>query len=493
MKPRPPTLGRYRAGSGLIAVTLAATAIAAGPPRQMELIDRGLVAIRQADDRVFLSWRWLGNEPDGTAFNVYRVQNGESVKLNDVPIATQTNFTVAVAQASVNARYFIRAIVEGCEQEPSKAVQAWQTHFLEIPIQSIPDYRPGDASVGDLDGDGEFEIVLHQTSRPRDNSHAGITGRPILDAYKMDGTHLWRIDLGPNIREGEHYTQFMVYDLDGDGCAEVACKTADGTVDGQGKVIGEAARDYRSLDERDKRFGRVLAGPEYFTIFEGLTGAELKTVDYVPGRDPIDGWGGIGGNGGNDNYGNRCDRFLACVAYLDGERPSVVMCRGVYGRIVLAAWDWRDSRLTQRWVFDSGSSDPPYNDASPYSGMGGHSLSVADVDDDGKDEIVYQAMVVDDNGEGLYSTGLRHGDAMHISDMYPDRPGLEVFTVQENEDAHRSLPDTRRGDARCEDRRNTLEPQSWRRRGQWTCRGHRPAPSRLRSVGWTGRHPKRER
>jgi rhamnogalacturonan endolyase len=227
----------------------------------------------------------------------------------------------------------------------------------------------------------------------------------------------------------------MVYDLDGDGRAEVACKTADGTVDGRGTVIGDASRDYRTLDERDRRYGRVLAGPEYFTIFAGLTGAALKTVDYVPGRDPIDGWGGIGGNGGNDSYGNRCDRFLACVAYLDGERPSVVMCRGVYGRTVLAAWDWRDSQLTQRWVFDSVGSYPPYDDASPFSGMGGHSLSVADVDEDGKDEIVYQAMVVDDNGEGLYSTGLRHGDAMHISDMYPDRPGLEVFTVQENEDA----------------------------------------------------------
>ncbi len=256
-----------------------------------------------------------------------------------------------------------------------------------------------------------------------------------MDAYTLNGEHLWRIDLGHNIRDGEHYTQFMVYDLDGDGRAEVACKTADGSVDGQGKVIGDATKDFRILEAQDKRFGRVLSGPEYFTIFDGLTGAALKTVDYVPSREPIDGWGGIGGNGGNDSYGNRCDRFLACVAYLDGERPSVVMCRGVYGRIVLAAWDWRNSTLTQRWVFDSGSSYPPYDDASAYSGMGGHSLSVADVDDDGKDEIVYQAMVIDDNGKGLYSTGLRHGDAMHISDMYPERPGLEIFSVQENEES----------------------------------------------------------
>ncbi|HYO23482.1 MAG TPA: hypothetical protein VEQ85_00875, partial [Lacipirellulaceae bacterium] len=193
-------------------------------------------------------------------------------------------------------------------------------------------------------------------------------------------------------------------------------------------------KDWRTLREGSQRHGRLLAGPEFLTLFDGRTGAALKTVDYVPSRDPIDGWGGIGGNAGNDNYGNRCDRFLACVAYLDGQRPSLVMCRGVYGRIVMAAWDWRGGELTQRWVLDTGSSEEPYEDASPFSGMGGHSLSVADVDADGKDEIVYQAMVVDDDGKGLYSSGLRHGDAMYVTDIDPQRPGLEVFSVQENEE-----------------------------------------------------------
>lgn len=403
--------------------------------RQMEYLQRGMVAIQQADGSVFLSWRWLGDESDSVAFNVYLTANGKTTQLNDAPLADRTNFSVPAGLSNMQDTFYVRAVLDGKEQAPSQATKAWPTNYLEIPIKAIADYQPGDASVADLDGDGELEIVLHQTSHPRDNSHAGITGKPILDAYKLNGAHLWRIDLGHNIRDGEHYTQFMVYDLDGDGRAEVACKTADGTVDGQSTVIGDATKDYRILDSQDKRFGRVLAGPEYFTIFDGRTGAALKTVDYVPSREPIDGWGGIGGNGGNDSYGNRCDRFLACVAYLDGVRPSVVMCRGVYGRIVLVAWDWRDSTLTQRWVFDSGSSYPPYANASAYSGMGGHSLSVADVDEDGKDEIVYQAMVVDDNGTGLYSTGLRHGDAMHVSDMYPERPGLEIFTVQENEEA----------------------------------------------------------
>ncbi|MHC4405862.1 MAG: rhamnogalacturonan lyase family protein, partial [Planctomycetota bacterium] len=315
----------------------------------------------------------------------------------------------------------------------SKAVCIWDNNCLEIPVRPIAEYQPGDASVADLDGDGEYEIVLHQVNGGRDNAHPGITGTPILDAYELDGTHIWRINLGINIRDGEHYTQFMVYDLDGDGKAEMACKTADGTTDGIGKVIGEPGRDWRDVDENDRTYGRVLDGPEYFTIFDGRTGAALETVDYVPNRYPIDGWGGIGGNGGNDGYGNRCDRFLACIAYLDGVRPSVIMCRGVYGRIVMAAWDWRGGELTSRWVFDSGICYPPYDDASPYSGMGGHSLSVVDVDDDGRDEIVYHAMVVDDDGQGLYSTGLRHGDSMHASDMYPGRPGLEVFTIHENE------------------------------------------------------------
>jgi rhamnogalacturonan endolyase len=402
--------------------------------RQMENLTRGTVAVRQGDGGVFVSWRLFGTDPEGIAFNLYRIANGETpARVNDQPIAASTNFIDRNAATNPSLAYFVRPVLKGKELNPGKPARVWEKGYLEIPIQPIPEYRPGDVSVGDLDGDGEYEIVLHQISRGRDNSFPGITGTPILDAYKLDGTRLWRIDLGLNIREGEHYTQFMVYDLDGDGRAELACKTADGTKDGTGKILGDKTKDWRNKETGSRLLGRVLDGPEFFTIFDGRTGAALKTVDYVPSRNPIDGWGGIGGNGGNDSYGNRCDRFLACIAYLDGVRPSVVMCRGVYGRIVMAAWDWRRGRLSQRWVFDSGISYPPYADASPFSGMGGHSLSVADVDADGKDEIVYQAMTVDDNGQGLYSTGRRHGDSMHISDFYPDRPGLELFLISENE------------------------------------------------------------
>ena len=402
--------------------------------RQMELLSRGLLAIETEDRKVFLSWRLLGTEPVTTPFNLFRSIGGRGwERLNQEPILGATNWIDEKAGAREGRRYQIQVVGGKTSSLHSGAVAVWSQPYWEIPIQSIPDYRPGDASVADLDGDGELEIVLHQVSKARDNSHAGVTGVPILDAYDWDGSHLWRISLGKNIREGEHYTQFMVYDLDGDGRAELVCKTADGTIDGQGTIIGDPNKDWRNLEKGSRLEGRILEGPEYLTVFDGMTGAALATVDYVPGRDPMDGWGGRGGNGGNDRYGNRCDRFLACVAYLDGERPSVVMCRGVYGRTVLAAWDWRDGKLTQRWVFDSGTDDPPYDNASPYSGMGGHSLSIADVDFDGKDEIVYQAMTVDDDGTGLYSTGRRHGDSMHLSDLYPDRPGLELFLITENE------------------------------------------------------------
>jgi rhamnogalacturonan endolyase len=293
---------------------------------------------------------------------------------------------------------------------------------LSIPLQTPAGYSPNDASVGDLDGDGGYEIILHQTGRGRDNASAGFSDAPIFQAYHLDGTLLWTINLGKNIREGAHYTQFMVYDLDGDGIAEVCMKTADGSIDGLGKPIGDSSKDYRNKD------GKILDGPEYFTVFDGKTGAALATAPYLPARGDISAWGGRGGNGGNDRSGNRVDRFTACVAYLDGVLPSVVMCRGYYGRTVLAAWDWRGGKLSSRWVFDS------ENGANPFSGMGNHNLSVADVDADGKDEIIFGAMCVDDNGKGLYSTGLRHGDAIHVSDLDLSNPGLEVYGVHEIEE-----------------------------------------------------------
>jgi len=427
-----PMIRNLQARCRLPALLLLLAAIPAMAQREMEFLDRGLVAIRQGGGKVTLGWRLLGSEPANTAFNLYRVSESGNQRVNPQPLTGATHFVDPDAGSATG--YFVRPLVDDRETQPSATAKVMANPYFEIPLKPLEGYRPGDASAGDLDGDGKYELILHRTSKAKDNSFNGITGTPVLEAYKLDGSFLWRIDLGINIREGEHYTQFMVYDLDGDGRAEIACKTADGTQDGTGKILGDATKDWRNKEETSQKFGRILSGPEFLTIFDGKTGAALKTVDYIPGRDPIDGWGGNGGNGGTDSYGNRCDRFLACIAYLDGKRPSLVMCRGVYGRIVMAAWDWRGGELSSRWVFDSGIGHPPFTDVSPFSGMGGHALSVADVDEDGKDEIVYQAMTVDDDGKGLYSTGRRHGDALQISDFDPARPGLELYLVTENEE-----------------------------------------------------------
>jgi rhamnogalacturonan endolyase len=455
-----------RIALALLASLLLAPA-GAGAQYIVESLGRGIVAVRASASTVYVGWRLLGTEPGETAFNVYRsTDGGAPSKLNAAPLTATTDFVDATADFSKTNAYSVRAVRAGRELAPSPtaivSAEAPVQQYLSVPLQrpqggavDVPagartsnfTYTANDASVGDLDGDGEYEIVLKwEPSNAKDTASIGLSGPPLIEAYKLDGTRLWRIDLGRNIRAGAHYTQFIVYDLDGDGRAEVACKTADGSIDGLGKPIGDPKRDYRTLevptdgsamkDASDRRYGKVLAGPEYFTIFDGLTGAALATAPYIPGREPQDGWGGIGGNGGADNDGNRVDRFLAGVAYLDGRLPSVIMARGYYGRSVIAAWDWRRGQLTSRWVFDSGSAPPPYPNpnASPFSGQGNHSLSVADVDADGRDEIVYGAMVVDDNGTGRFSTGLRHGDALHVGDLDPDRSGLEVFGIHENEE-----------------------------------------------------------
>jgi len=385
--------------------------------RIMETLNRGVIAVTSGTDSVFVGWRLLASDPTDIAFNVYR----NETKLNEKPITNVTCFTDK--HGSFKNLYSVIPVIDNKEILANKAeTRTNPTYYFNFPLNTPEGYRPNDASVGDLNGDGNYELILHQAGKTHDNAHKGMTSEPIFQAYKMDGSMLWEINLGKNIRDGAHYTQFLVYDFDCDGKAEFICKTADGTKDGLGKIIGNKDANYVNSD------GRILDGPEFLTVFDGLTGKALFTTDYIPSRYPIDGWGGIGGNGGNDNYGNRVDRFLACVAYLDGIHPSVVMCRGYYGRSVIAAWDWNGKKLKKRWVFDS--SKPGLE---KYSGMGNHNLTVADVDNDGKDEIIYGAMTVDDDGTGLYSTNLRHGDAMHVTDLIPERPGLEVWGIHENE------------------------------------------------------------
>ncbi|GAA3233080.1 RICIN domain-containing protein [Dactylosporangium siamense] len=391
-----------------------------GPPagaRQVERLDRGVTSVRSGSGNL-VSWRLLGTDPAAVAFNLYR----GSTRLNAAPLTASTNYLDQ--GAATDASYTVRAVVNGAEQAASPAsLRFTGGGYLDVPLQvpaggTTPSgeaytYSANDTSVGDVDGDGRYEfIVKWEPSNAKDNSQSGYTGNVYLDAYRLDGTRLWRIDLGRNIRAGAHYTQFQVYDYDGDGRAEVAAKTADGTRDGRGTVIGSASADHRTSG------GYILSGPEYLTVFNGLTGAAMSTVDYVPARGTVSAWG--------DSYGNRVDRFLAGTAYLDGKRPSLIMSRGYYTRTVITAWDFRNGALTRRWTFDSNTA------GSQYAGQGNHQLAVADVDADGKDEIVFGAMCVDDNGAALWNTRNGHGDALHVGDLDPARPGLEVFKVSED-------------------------------------------------------------
>ena len=388
----------------------------------LETLDRGLVAVK-TDRGVFISWRIPGEEWYKVKYNLYRDQT----LLNNTPLDV-SNYNDP--QGNINSTYTVTAVVDGIEQAHSTAVSVWEHNYKEVnldrpaegttPANESYSYSPNDVSIGDVNANGDYELfVKWNPSNAHDNSHSGYTGNVYIDAYTQAGQKLWRIDLGRNIRAGAHYTQFLVYDFDGDGKAELACKTAPGTKDGRGNYLskGPAANDNDASDYRNSN-GYILSGPEYLTIFNGKTGTEMATAYYTPQRGNVGDWG--------DTYGNRVDRFLACAAYLDGQHPSIVMTRGYYAKTVIAAWDWDGTSLSQRWVFDSTT-----NGHKDYHGQGNHNLVVADVDQDGKDEIVFGSCAFDDDGTGLYSTKLGHGDAMHVSDLDPYRKGQEVFRCLE--------------------------------------------------------------
>ena len=396
------------------------------PQRQMERLDRGLVAVK-VNNGVFMSWRLFGTDPEKVSFNLYKNNDPNPVNLEPRK-PSQTNFTDP--SGTEFDEYSVAVLHNGVEVDRSKPVNVWGTQYLRIPVQKPRGYLANDISksltytnytiydgaVADLDGDGQYEIVfLWAPANLQDNANSGITANVYIDAYKLDGTKLWGdgkyIDLGPNIRAGAHYLPYLVYDFDGDGKAEIVIRTADGTKDTQGRMIGENVHYVNDG-------GFVIEGPEFVAIFEGATGKLLDYAPYEPARGRSQDWG--------DGQGNRADRFLAGVAYLDGVHPSAVMTRGYYTRTTLTAWDWNGKKLSKRWMFDSNEW------GRQYTGQGNHQLSVADVDGDGKDDIIFGSMTIKSDGTPMFTTGLGHGDALHVGKFDPNRPGLQVVGPHES-------------------------------------------------------------
>ena len=443
--------------------------------RQMEKLNRGLIAVKttadtrgQAVNGVYLSWRLLGDESlENQAFDIYK--NGTKIHTTGVHDATNWIDTSGTASDKYKVVKAGEDASKETEVTPTSNNNCAKSNevgngnseknsftYVDIPI-SRPDpvERMGDgkisnyynvdksheggandASVGDLDGDGDYEIVLKwDPTDSKDSAGADFTGNAYIDAYKIDPNndgYMWRIDLGKNVTSGAHYTQFLVYDFDGDGKSEVAMKTAPGTVDGTGHYVTEVGDtdEIRNTDNTKSYIGTSgrLKGKnpftQYLTIFDGETGAALYTTDYIPYDAAEDKYWGDG----KAKY-NRSERYLAAVAYLDGIHPSIVMCRGYYHDSVIRAYTWDGTELTMQWEHKGKKSES----STTLYGQGNHNLSVGDIDNDGKDEIVYGSAALDDDGKTvLGNTGLGHGDAMHMSDFNNDGT-QEVFSVKEEE------------------------------------------------------------
>lgn len=409
------------ASVGVVMPTMSASATPI--TRQMENLDRGVVAVK-TDDGVFVSWRRLGTEPADTQFSLYR----------DNTLVTSGAITNFVdPDGTKDSKYMV--VTNNATQ--SKQVSVWEQQYIDIPLAEAPvsneldlytlsyaNYTPGDSTVGDLDGDGEYEIVmLWNPGNAKDAASAGFTDKAYIDAYKLDGTLMWRIDMGVNIRAGAHDTQLLVADFNSDGKAELIVRTADGTVAGDGTVIGDPEKNWAELNS-----GKNLQGPLYLTAFEGATGKVIDTVDYDPqssdGTSDFTEWG--------DSYGNRSERYLGTIAYIDGVKPSAIVQRGYYpakdvgtGRTVVAAYSLENNKLVKKWRYDT-------RDDAAGIGQGNHSMAAGDVDGDGYDEVISGAIAFDHDGKVLWNTGYGHGDAHHLGDFDPTHEGLEYMKVYES-------------------------------------------------------------
>lgn len=452
---------------------------------------RALVALPSQSKGIYLSWRMLPTDDANTTYDVLR--NGAVI----ATVSTATSYNDADGTATDS--YSVTVRQNGNETETTTAVTPWDNIYKTLKADRPAGgmtrsgekytYFPSDCAVADADGDGEYEILLKwdpTNSHDNGSSGNGFTGNCIMDCYKLDGIKLWRIDLGRNIRSGSHYTQIVFYDLNGDGKAELVCKTAPGSADGTGAYVTEAATNdtIKSLDNtedlRNRTNGRIMKGAELLTVFDGKTGKAIHTVWYNPNRA-----GGVSGGIAShpestfwgDNYANRSERYLACVAYLNGQdaNPSAIFTRGYYTRAYIWAVDFDGTELKTRWLSASTSktdltlykgdgtsetrqyltntSGRPLEgdkgvatEGNTCYGGGAHNIAVGDVDSDGKDEITFGSAALDDDGWMLYSTGLGHGDATHLGDFDPDREGLEFFMVHEEANYGYHLCDAKTGE-----------------------------------------------
>lgn len=408
-----------------------------------------------------ISWRLLKTDPSNVAFDIYKSVDGEAeVKLNEEPISNTTSWVDADIDVSKTNVYRVTLANQTetlCDYTFTSEMAEKFYHEIRLNL-NVPDasitYSPDDIQLGDLDGDGELEIVVKR--EPYDGANMGVwfNGTTLLEAYKMDGTFLWQIDLGINIRSGSHYTSYILYDFDGDGLCEIAFRSSEGTKFADGKIITDAngkINDYRNRqtdgkgwysgaaiprDEDDPSTattcGLIMEGPEYISICRGYDGREITRIDNIP----------RGGEGSKvsrakywseywgDDFGNRMDRFFIGVAYLDGipdeatgvrtTNPSLIISRGIYKNWQVWALDLKGNELVPRWKFDTADH------ASKWKGMCSHCFRVADLDGDGKDEILYGSAAIDDDGSELWCNGNGHGDILHVGKFIKDRSGLQI-------------------------------------------------------------------
>lgn len=381
------------------------------PAVALEKIDRGMVALRTSESSVYLGWRLLADDPAGRVFNVYRsTAGGAPEKLNATPMMEGTNFVDATAKLDQPNAWWITAVALPRDQAPQEgAILARVELPAGAPVRPYVSVKTKDenttfqkVAVADLNGDGKFDYIIKQPSAGLDPGSPRVSPDTYkLEAYLHDGTFLWRKDLGWNMNMGIWWTPFIVWDFDGDGKAEVALKSAP-----------FAATYAESLAEKTgPATGFVIKGDEYCSMLDGMTGEEITKANWVERGDPRD-WG--------DDRGNRVNRNQIGLAYLDGKNASLLVCRGTYTRMVVDAYNFKDRQLTKVWRWDGDKESPPIRS------QGSHTMKIADVDGDGRDEIVLGSVALNPDGKVRWNLGLGHPDVMYLADVIPSRPGLEI-------------------------------------------------------------------